>query len=81
MHVACMATTTISIATDVHERLCQLRRHPGESFSVVLRRELPEPVETCGELLDHFAKAGVPHSNLARRRALAEGRGRRSPRS
>jgi hypothetical protein len=75
-----MATTTISIATDVHERLCRLRSRPKESFSAVLRRELPQPLETCGELLDHFAKAGVPRANRTRRQALAKGRGRRSHR-
>lgn len=74
-----MATTTISIATDVHERFRQLRSRPEESFSSVLRRELPQPLETCGELLEHFVKAGVPRANPARRQALAAGRGRRSP--
>lgn len=80
MHVTCMATTTISIATDVHERLCKLRLRPDESFSSVLRRELSDPCETCGELLDHFAVGGVPKADPRLRRALAKGRGRRSRR-
>lgn len=57
-----------------------LRSRPKESFSAVLRRELPLPLETCGELLDHFVQAGVPRANPARRKALAAGRGRRSRR-
>ena len=76
-----MATTTISIATDVHDRLCKLRLRPDESFSSVLRRELSDPLETCGELLAHFAKAGVPAAQPELRRALIQGRGRRSRRS
>jgi predicted CopG family antitoxin len=38
-----MATKTISIELDVYERLRHLKSGPGESFSQVLRRELPEP--------------------------------------
>jgi hypothetical protein len=75
-----MATTTISIAADVHERLCKLRLRPEESFSPVPRRELADPFEACGELLDHFAKVGVPRANPKLRQALAQGRGRRSRR-
>lgn len=76
-----MATTTISIATDVHERLRKLRLRPQESFSEVLRRELPDPLETCGELLDYFERAGVPPANPLMETALREGRGRRSRRA
>jgi len=36
-----MATKTISIELDVYERLRGLKKSPSESFSQVLRRELP----------------------------------------
>jgi predicted CopG family antitoxin len=39
-----MATKTISIELDVYERLRALKRSPSESFSMVLRRELPHPM-------------------------------------
>ena len=38
-----MATKTISIELDVYERLRSLKATPSESFSQVLRRELPGP--------------------------------------
>ena len=75
-----MATTTISIATDVHELLCKLRASPTESFSSVLRRELTLPLETCGEVLEHFEEKGVPAADQKLRQSLLRGRGRRSHR-
>ena len=75
-----MATTRISIATDVHELLCKLRASPKESFSSVLRRELTLPLETCGEVLDYFAEKGVPDAHPHLRQAMLEGRGRGSRR-
>jgi predicted CopG family antitoxin len=41
MYDSCMATKTISIELDVYDRLRALRESPSESFSQVLRRELP----------------------------------------
>lgn len=76
-----MATTTISIATDVHELLCKLRASPTESFSSVLRRELSLPLETCGEILDHFEAKGVPAADPHLRQSMLRGRGRRSRRT
>jgi len=47
-----MATKTISIELDVYERLRSLRSRPSESFSQVLRRELPTPrYWNAGDLL------------------------------
>ncbi len=76
-----MATTTISIATDVHELLCKLRASPTESFSSVLRRELTLPLKTCGEVLDYFEEKGVPTADRQFRQSMLRGRGRRSRRS
>ena len=76
-----MATTTISIATDVHELLCKLRASPTESFSSVLRRELILPLKTCGEVLDYFEEEGVPEADHHLRQSMLRGRGRRSRRS
>ena len=75
-----MATTTISIATDVHELLCRLRASPAESFSSVLRRELILPLETCGEVLGYFEEEGVPAADDHLRQSMLRGRGRRSRR-
>jgi predicted CopG family antitoxin len=75
-----MATTTISINQDAYERLKRLKG-PGDSFSDVLLRELPEPCETCGEVLDHLESHDVPKANPKLERAMLSGRGRRSPRN
>ena len=53
---------------------------PGESFSDVLLRELPDPVETAGELLSYYEKHGVPKANPKLRDAMLKGTGRRSRR-
>ncbi len=47
-----MATKTISIELDVYERLKRLKLGASDSFSQVLRRNLPEPTHwTAGDLL------------------------------
>ncbi len=57
---SCMATKTISIELDVYERLRALKSAPSESFSQVLRRELPKA-------------RGLPASELLRRSLKPEG--------
>jgi predicted CopG family antitoxin len=72
-----MATTTISISEAAYRRLKRLKG-PGESFSDVLLRELPEPCETCGEVLDRLQQNPVPSASPRLRAAMLAGRGRRS---
>ena len=64
------------------EAYARLRRFklPGDSFSGVILRELPEPFEKAGELEGYFTQHGVPKANPKLRRAMLAGRGRRSAR-
>jgi predicted CopG family antitoxin len=75
-----MASTNVNISDAAYKRLKKLKR-PGDSFSDVLLRELPEPCETAGELLDYFEKYGVPKANPRLRRAMLDQRSRRSRRA
>jgi predicted CopG family antitoxin len=75
-----MATTTISISADAYNRLKKLKG-PGDSFSDVLLRELPQPCETAGDLLDYFEAHGVPKADPKLLEAMLKGRGRPSRRS
>ena len=74
-----MASTNVNINGAAYQRLKNLKR-PGDSFSDVLLRELPEPCGTAGALLDYFDIHPVPKANPKLRRTLLKGRGRRSPR-
>lgn len=75
----CMAFKTITISVTAYERLKKLKE-PGESFSEVVLRELPEPCDTCGDILASFKRQPVPHANPKLREAMLAGRGRRSSR-
>ena len=75
-----MATTTIAISQDAYKRLKKFKG-PGDTFSAVLLRELPEPLGTAGEVLDYFEAHDVPKANPKLRQAVRAGRGRRSRRS
>ncbi len=70
----------ITLTKPAYERLKKLKE-PGESFSEMVLRELPERLDTCGEVEDYFAKHGVPKANPKLERAMLAGRGRRSKRS
>jgi hypothetical protein len=74
-----MAFKTITLSVSAYERLKKLKE-PGESFSEVVLRELPEPCDTCGEILDSFKHQPAPMANPKLRAAMLAGRGRRSPR-
>jgi len=74
-----MATVTISITTEAHGRLKRLKG-PGDTFSDVLIRELPDPCDTAGTVLDHLEQHGVPKANPRLEAAMLSGRGRRARR-
>ena len=79
MYCPYMASTNIMINDRAYSVLKKLKQ-PGDSFSDVLLRELPQPLETAGEVEDHFATHGVPKADPKLRRAMLANRGRRSPR-
>lgn len=74
-----MATNNISISEAAYRRLKKLKE-PGDSFTDVLLRELPDPADTCGEVLDVLEKNGVPKTDPVLEKAALAGRGRRSTR-
>ena len=74
-----MAFVTLTINTEAHSRLKKLKG-PGDSFSDVILRELPEPWETAGDVLDGLERMPVPKADPELRAAVLAGRGRRSPR-
>lgn len=69
----------ITLTQPAYDRLRRLKE-PGESFSQMVLRELPERLATCGELEDYFAKHGVPKANPELEQAMLSGRGHRSRR-
>lgn len=74
-----MPSITITISAEAHSRL-KKNKMPGESFSDVVLRELPNPCDTAGELLDYYETHEVPRADPKRMGALRQGRGRRSHR-
>lgn len=74
-----MAFVTLTINTEAHNRLKKLKA-PGDSFSDVILRELPEPWQTAGDVLNGLAAMQVPQADPGLRAAVITGRGRRSPR-
>ena len=75
----CVMSINITLTKAAYDRLKKLKE-PGESFSQMVMRELPERLVTCGELEDYFAKHGVPKANPKLEQAMLSGRGRRSRR-
>lgn len=69
----------ITLTKPAYERLKKLKE-PGESFSQMVMRELPEKCDTLGEILDYYSKHGVPKPDPELRKRMLEGRGRRSRR-
>jgi predicted CopG family antitoxin len=74
-----MATNNIAISEEAYRRLKKLKL-PGDSFTDVLLRELPDPCGTCGEVLESFKTRPVPKADPKLREAMLRGRGRRSSR-
>ena len=61
MHIAQVATRTISLKQEAYDRLRAARRYPGESFSeVVLRATWPEDTTTARALLESY-RTRRPH--------------------
>jgi len=69
----------ITLTKPAYDRLRKLKE-PGESFSQMVLRELPERLATCGELEDYFAKHGVPKANPELEQAMLSSRGPRTRR-
>ena len=74
-----MATVSITVSQEAYKRLKKLKL-PGDSFSDVIVRELPEPCDTGAELLESFQRRPVPKADPELRRIVLAGRGRRSRR-
>lgn len=74
-----MPFTTITISTEAHARLRKLKE-PGDSFSDVILRTIPQPCATAGEMLEAFKNVELTPMNPRRLALLRSGRGRRSNR-
>lgn len=74
-----MSFRNIGISDEAYARLKKFKM-PGDSFSAVILRELPEPCETAGEIEDYFRDHPVPKADPKLRQAMLRGRGRRSNR-
>jgi predicted CopG family antitoxin len=72
-------SVSITLKRPAYERLKKLKE-PGDSFSDVVMRELPERIDTLGDMEDYFAKHGVPKANPKLEERMLSGRGRRSNR-
>jgi predicted CopG family antitoxin len=75
-----MATVTISVTTEAHRRLKNLKEG-DESFSDVILRELPHKAKNAGELLDILMSRPTPPADPKLMAEIRRGRGRRSNRS
>jgi len=78
-NVHCIMSINITLTKPAYDRLKKLKE-PGESFSQMVMRELPERCDTCGEVESYFAKHGVPKANPKLEKRMLAGRGRRSNR-
>ena len=74
-----MAFKTLTITEEAHQRL-KKHKLPGESFTQVILRELPEPLETAGDVLDFLTSQPPVRLDRKALEAVRKGRGRRSRR-
>jgi predicted CopG family antitoxin len=72
-----MATVTLTVTTEVHDKLKKLKVG-NESFSEMLLRELPDRANTCGEMLEKLEGKELPPMDANLLKAVRSGRGRRS---
>src|ERR1017187_8902348 len=75
-----MATITLTVTTEVHDKLKKLKVG-RESFSEMLMRELPDRANTCGEVLEKLEGKELPAMDSNLLKAVRSGRGRRSHRN
>jgi len=75
-----MSYKTLTVRTEAYARLKKLKA-PGESFSDVILRELPEPWQTCGDVLQGLRNIQAPMPDAKFMAAVLKGRGRRSRRT
>ncbi len=74
-----MAFKTLTITEEAHQRL-KKHKLPGESFTQVILRELLEPLETAGDVLDFLTSQPPVRLDRKALEAVRQGRGRRSRR-
>ena len=74
-----MGFKTLTISDEAHQRL-KKHKLPGESFTQVILRELPEPLETAGEVLDFLKREPAPKLDRNALQILRKSRGPRSNR-
>jgi predicted CopG family antitoxin len=77
VYVLCMGFKTLTISDEAHQRLSK-RKLPGESFTQVILRELPEPLTTAGDVLDFLASERPPKIDRKALALLRKNRARRS---
>ena len=74
-----MKFKNITIDEPAYKLLAGLK-HPGDSFSKVIKRHVRGPANTCGELLDIYENLPPPQIDEKVLQAFLKGRGRRSSR-
>jgi predicted CopG family antitoxin len=74
-----MATVTLSITAEAHERLKNLKDQ-NESFSDVILREVPKKARNAGELFDMLMARPTPACDPKLMAKVRRGRGRTSGR-
>ena len=79
LHFNCMAHVSLTVNTEAYNRL-KKRKAPGDSYSDVILREIPEVWDTCGDVLEGLKRLQMPKVNPRLLEALTKGRGRRSRR-
>jgi predicted CopG family antitoxin len=74
-----MASKTLRTSLEAYRRLMK-HKLPGESFTQVILREIPEPLETAGDVLEFLRIEQPPLLDRRAFESVRKGRGRRSKR-